>query len=184
MNEDDLRVQRTRNLLQKALIELMASKDYEEISVRDLTTRAQVGYRTFFHHYECKDELLQTIIDSALAEFLQVRIAPGADEVPLQNTLSALHYAQEHADLFRLLLRTSAAEKLVVMATDFGMVEGKSFFSGSGLPDDLVAYHFASSVISLMRWWLEHDMPYPPEEMAEYINQLLILPIRQLPTGG
>lgn len=180
MNESDLRVQRTRNLLQKALIKLMATQEYQDISVRELTQEAQVGYRTFFHHYESKEALLQSIIDGALEGFLQVRITPGKDDAAATNTLVALQYAQAHADLFRLLLRTSAAEKLVAVVFDFGLAEGRAFFSRTGMPEQLVAYHFASSTVNLLRWWLENDMPFSAAEMAGYINQLVILPIRGL----
>ncbi|MCB0157772.1 MAG: TetR/AcrR family transcriptional regulator C-terminal domain-containing protein [Caldilineaceae bacterium] len=184
MNENDLRVQRTRNLLQGALIDLMADKAYEDISVRDLTQHAQVGYRTFFHHYESKDALLQVIVDDALEQFRQARLDPGADSVPATNTLAALHYAEGHADVFRLLLRSSSAETLVAATFDFGLEEGKLFFGESDVPADLVAHYFASSIVGLIRWWLEHDMPFSAEEMAGYINRLVIHPIQALAQDG
>ena len=184
MNENDLRVQRTRSLLQGALIELMAETAYEDISVRDLTGHAQVGYRTFFHHYESKDALLQVIVDDALERFRQARIDPGPDSAPVTNTVAALHYAEEHADVFRLLLRTSSAETLVTATFDFALGEGKMFFGESDVPQDLVAHHFAASMVTLIRWWLEHDMPCSAEEMAGYINRLLIRPIQALNQDG
>ncbi len=180
MNESDLRVQRTRRLLQEALIDLMAVTEYDAISIRDLTGEAQVGYRTFFRHYASKDELLQAVIDDALERFRQARLDPGPADAPVRNTIAALHYAEEHADVFRLLLRTAAAERLVTAIFDFGLEEGRAFFGGSDVPEDLVAYHFATSAVGLMRWWLENDMPFSAEEMADYIIRLLIRPIQDL----
>ena len=100
MNENDLRVQRTRYLLQEAFIHLMAVKEYDDISIRDLTGEAKVGYRTFFRHYASKDELLQAIIDDALERFRQARLDPGPADAPVDNTVAALHYAEEHAEVY------------------------------------------------------------------------------------
>lgn len=184
MNENDLRVQRTRNLLQQALIELISSKGYEEISVRDLTQRAQVGYRTFFHHYENKDALLHSIIDGTLQEFMQSRIAPGTPDAAEKNTLALLEFVEARADIFLLLLRTSAAEQLVAAGYELGMAEGSQFFRGTNMPEQLVAHHFASSMIGFMRWWLENGMPFPAVEMAEYANRLIVRPILKLTETG
>ena len=68
MNENDLRVQRTRSLLRQALIELVQEQGYEPISVRDITKRAQVGYKTFYRHYDGKEALLQALVGSIIDE--------------------------------------------------------------------------------------------------------------------
>lgn len=184
MNENDLRVQRTRRLLGEALIALMAERDYEAISIGDITQTAQVGYRTFFRHYESKDALLQAVIDDIMARFRRMRVLPDIAGSSEQNTIAAFHFAEEHADLFRLLLQTRAAEVLIATVSDFAMEEGENFFSGSDLPDELVTYHFASSIVNFLRWWLLNNMPFPAEEMAVYVNHLLIRPINALSTGN
>lgn len=181
MNEDDLRVQRTRKRLQEGLLELLSHTPYEDITVRDIAQQAQVGYRTFFRHYDSKEALLQAIIDTVIADFRHVRLAPEVPNAAEQNTLLMLQYVQKHAHELRLLLRTSAAEDLVAATLSFAEEEGKAFFSQTSLPDDLVAHHFAWSAVNLVRWWLEHDMPFPPEEMAVIINRLVIQPIKDLP---
>lgn len=184
MNENDLRVQRTRRLLREALIDLITSHGYEPVTIRDITSKAQVGYKTFFRHYESKEALLQAIIDETVSAFREVLLPPTMPNAPKKNTLAALHFSQAHAVLMRALLQSSASDQLLTPFMELGLKEGALSFSGSGIPDELVAHHFASSIISLLQWWLENDMAYPVEEMADYIDRLLIQPIKELNQRG
>src|SRR5262245_41400479 len=59
----DRRVQKTRKLLQDALIELVAEKGYEAVSIREILDRANVGRSTFYAHFQDKDQLLHSILD-------------------------------------------------------------------------------------------------------------------------
>src|SRR5215212_11646165 len=55
----DRRVQRTRALLHDALVSLVHEKSYDDIVVKEILARADVGRSTFYAHYRDKDELLE-----------------------------------------------------------------------------------------------------------------------------
>jgi AcrR family transcriptional regulator len=59
----DRRVQKTRKLLQDALIELVAEKGYESVTVQEILDKANVGRSTFYAHFQDKDQLLHSILD-------------------------------------------------------------------------------------------------------------------------
>jgi AcrR family transcriptional regulator len=180
MNEEDVRVQRTQRALQQAFIDLVIEQSYEAISVRAIAQRAKVGYKTFYRHYQDKETLLYAILGGILEEGQTVLLPPTTPLAAEQNTLNAFRFADRYADLFRVLLRSPVAETLVQPLIDFGVAESHRFFGGSDMPDELVAHHFVSSMMSLMRWWLEHGGQYGPDEMAGYVNRLLIRPIGAL----
>lgn len=90
-----------------------------------------------------------------------------------------MRVAQHYANLFRVLLCSPAAERLIQPLILFGLAGGHRSFGGD-TPAEVAAYHFVTSMRALIRWWLEHDMPYPPEEMAEYVNRLVIRPLTRL----
>jgi len=62
-NDVDRRVQKTRKLLQDALIELVAEKGYESVTIREILDKANVGRSTFYAHFQDKDQLLNSILD-------------------------------------------------------------------------------------------------------------------------
>ena len=61
-NVVDRRVQKTRKLLQDALIELVAEKGYESVTIREILDKANVGRSTFYAHFQDKDQLLHSIL--------------------------------------------------------------------------------------------------------------------------
>ncbi len=57
----DRRIQRTRQLLQDALITLILEKGYNKITVQHIIDEANVGRSTFYAHYLDKDELMARV---------------------------------------------------------------------------------------------------------------------------
>ena len=52
-----------------AAMQLMQEKDYEAISIGELSTRAGVDRRTFYRHFNSKEEIAQLIIDEAFNKY-------------------------------------------------------------------------------------------------------------------
>src|SRR5260370_114076 len=57
VNEADPRVKRTRKLLQDALLELLAEKSFDAITVQDIAERSTINRATFYAHFVDKYEL-------------------------------------------------------------------------------------------------------------------------------
>src|SRR6266496_2461948 len=59
----DRRVQKTLQLLQNALVELIPEKGgYDAVTIQEILDRANVGRSTFYAHFENKDQLLHSIL--------------------------------------------------------------------------------------------------------------------------
>ncbi|MGA2477739.1 MAG: TetR/AcrR family transcriptional regulator [Spirochaetia bacterium] len=57
--KQDPRIARTRSLLWTTLVALIDELGYAGVSVRDVTTRANVNRSTFYRHFEDKDDLFR-----------------------------------------------------------------------------------------------------------------------------
>jgi AcrR family transcriptional regulator len=80
----DPRVTRTRQLLQQALTDLMAEKNFEAITVQDIAARATVNRVTFYAHFQDKYALLEYSVREAIRQRLQ-RDLPGAAHLSPEN---------------------------------------------------------------------------------------------------
>ncbi len=58
-DREDLRVRRTRHLLQEKFWELLAEQSFQSITIQDITARAMVNRATFYDHFVDKYALLQ-----------------------------------------------------------------------------------------------------------------------------
>jgi AcrR family transcriptional regulator len=77
-NIEDLRVQRTRRLLQIKFWELLGEQSFQSIKVKDITSRAMVNRATFYDHFVDKYALLQYSIREWFRDILEQQ-QPGRD---------------------------------------------------------------------------------------------------------
>ncbi len=115
-NDLDRRVQKTRKLLQDALIELVAEKSYESVTIREILDRANVGRSTFYAHFQDKDQLLHSILDrlNELFEqheklFLDAKKNFGNADImnlthELSHTLSLFKFIGQNHRFFKAML--------------------------------------------------------------------------------
>jgi hypothetical protein len=66
-------------------------------------------------------------------------------------------------------------EHIIDIATD-EVLNQNIPLEGSAVPSEVAAYHLVNSSIGLLQWWLEHDMPYPPERMGIIFHELVFQP--------
>jgi AcrR family transcriptional regulator len=71
----DPRIRRTRQLLQGALRNLLEQKEFDKISVQDITEAATLNRATFYAHYEDKFALLGELIRVTFLDLLAQRNA-------------------------------------------------------------------------------------------------------------
>lgn len=83
----DPRIKRTRQLLQQALMALMAEKSFQAITVQDITERATINRVTFYAHFEDKYALLEYNIREMIRQRLR-------SEMPDDASFSSENLAQ------------------------------------------------------------------------------------------
>ncbi len=194
----DRRVTRTQSALRKALLELIQEKDYDSITVEEITARADLARTTFYLHYRDKEELLldyfDELIGERIQEFAQIPLSilahpPGdakKSSISVRPIAVVFHHAAENAALYRLVLNGQGmlrvAEQLrhTINQTANDMLLTKVEQEGLKLemPVNLLVQCFVGAFLAGLAWWLEQDMPCPPEEMARRIRLLLFPGIR------
>lgn len=67
----DPRILRTRQLIMDSFVELSSKKEFKDLTIKDITTAAQINRSTFYYHFEDIYDLL----DKALTESLLVNLS-------------------------------------------------------------------------------------------------------------
>jgi hypothetical protein len=89
-------------------------------------------------------------------------------------------YVQENRDLCRVLLDSTDTMELLKPVQEIGRSDSTLRLNASlhgRVPLDAAVAHLMSSLVMLIRWWLDHDMPYPPERMGQIAAELIIRPV-------
>jgi AcrR family transcriptional regulator len=179
MDMQDRRVKRTQKALARALIALTLEKGYAAITIRDITDRAEVGYATFFRHYHDKDALLKDVLVVVLDDLTGLLQAPMNSAPHVVTGTLIFRYVQEHTEVVHVLLsshRSSAMAREIVESGTQTVFNQNEPLAESFIPPEIAAYHLVTSTISLIQWWLDHNMPYPPEQMGLVYQELIARP--------
>ena len=180
MEKIDRRIKRTKRQLRDALISLTLEKGFNSVTIRDITDRADVGYTTFFRHYPDKESLLADVLDSMGNEFVEMLMPHSLLTAPEKMGTLLFEYVRENANLCRVLLDSTDTMVLLRSVQEFAVEETRELFTGSldgQVPFNLAANHMITSLVMLIRWWLENEMPYSPDRMGKITSQLIIRPV-------
>lgn len=177
-HKQDQRIIRTRARLATALLELTLEQGYEAVTIRDIVQRAGIGYATYFRHYADKESLLLDALGFYLAELIAlIRQQPAGDGVRAGQQLFDFVGSREQLSRVFLLSSTSAGlTDKVVAAGMQSIFESASPRADAEIPADITAFHVVSASLALVRWWLEHAMPYPPAQMGVIYDRLVLQP--------
>ena len=69
----DPRIRRTRQLLQQSLAQLLQTRDFDKLSVHEITTAAGLNRATFYAHYPDKFALLECMVGSRFLALIASR---------------------------------------------------------------------------------------------------------------
>lgn len=182
----DRRVRRTQKLLGEALISLALEKGFKNITIQDVTDRADIGYRTYFRHYSGLEELSLAVAQEKLDEVYEVlelpktlEDAPDPVAATSQSGKILFRYIQEHQQIFKIILLDNNLRFVLDPIMRMSREKTEVFLSRvpePNVPISIVANHIVSAVFALMRWWIENDMSHTPEEMGEIYAKLIIQP--------
>jgi AcrR family transcriptional regulator len=185
----DRRVQRTRRLLQDALLALILEKGYEAITVQDILDRANLGRSTFYVHYRDKDDLLVSEFEHFKLIFraYDAQLSAGAQRTTPAPTpsLAFFRHAGEQHRLYKAMVGKQGSEivrrylyqyvaDLMTSHLNRQIAQSKHLM----VPREILVHYVVSSFMALLTWWLDHDMPYTAERMEEILNTLTVSGLR------
>lgn len=169
----DLRVSRTQQALQTALLLLLEKTPFSKITVQTICQKAGVSRATFYMHYQDKYALLRVCLERL---WQQANHQPG-DHNEIVRRVVFLTY--HNARLFKNIISDRSDQELIYMlsqavVTDMMTKLEKRKAKGARypVPEQILARFISGGMAHLLIWWMLDNCPTPPEEMAEHLNAL------------
>lgn len=173
--------QRTRRQLADALVELCEEKQYYDITVGELCSKAGFYRSTFYRYYETKDQLLREIEHTYLENTRRLTrslydFRPDAPEeqaaVFLRELTADMEYHRENARLCRFLLSPAGdlyfRQKMVesIVETVQTNLQKRGKFSGGDV-HYLVNYFVSGYIATVYEWLIREDKT--PAQIAGFL---------------
>ena len=174
---EDLRVIKTREAIHSAFKQMICDMDYDEITIKELTQRAQINRKTFYLHYGSLDDLVEELQQEIAENFISRKVSYAS----MNDIRGLIRLFFEHAANMPLLherLMCSGSyrpiwEKINKRIMDYRRETNRGAFGMNQYEENLVfAYYGANSTI-LYRQWVEDGKKLSLEELIDIAEKLI-----------
>lgn len=180
----DLRVVKTRLAIQSRFLDLLLKKNFNELTVKDITSAANIGRGTFYLHYQDKYDLLEKVIEEGLGatidKFQPHEYLVGGQVIPeriIQFVLKIFEHFRENERFFRAMLFNEGIPMFRHRMQQRFLKKFHHEVELIGLPGqvadpstlEILPIFISSGMIGLVGWWFENQMRIPEKDMARKV---------------
>ncbi|MED0826541.1 TetR/AcrR family transcriptional regulator [Bacillus pacificus] len=188
----DLRVVRTKTAIRNAFVELIEEKGFDAITVKDITTKANINRGTFYAHYQdkfdlmtkCQEEIMYKFSNIAKQKLPEVIADLGSSPSPTMPFIlitSILEFLNENSDFMKAVLSPKGDLSFQTKLKDFMW---KTIFEDTNgalinkenllVPSQYLASYMASAHIGVIQQWLNNGQKETPEEIAHILSTIAV----------
>lgn len=176
----DRRVQRTRELLQRALMQLIDEKGYDAITINDITERANLGRTTFYLHYQNKDDLMldhhaNFAQHMSIASMTYEQIM--SDE-PLAQSVTFLRRLEQGRAIYLSIIEAKDADMMMQavheqVAENLAQNLERVFNTKTPkIPLDVLTRYIIGAQLSLVDWWMRKRTTHDADDIARQLHHM------------
>jgi len=182
MNEQDIRVIKTKKNLQLALIQLLKEKDLEKINVTGLCRQSGITRKTFYLHYENVRKYFEEFIKQLLEELEQsmektIKYRMMTNRQLDANMIHLFEHVYHNKESYQFIFSSNSNFAYYQMFFKRIKVIVKSSMElmdlGHELTDFQVAYQANAILGMILEWYFEGF-----QKSVEEMNRLLMTSLR------
>lgn len=159
-----------------ALIQLMEKKDFNAISITELTKRAGVGRVSFYRNFEDKTDVLRKYLNDIQYEFMLSRELNRRDGNFTEYITELFTHLYNYKELAILLLK---ANMFYLVKEQFDYVFDKLKTTSE---EEAALFFLSGGLYNAFYYWVSNDFSISSKEIAEkitlYINAQNLLIIK------
>ena len=175
--KEDRRVRKTKKALREGLAELLTEKSIQNITVRELTDKADVHRSTFYANFVDIYDLYNHIEETVISELRDI-ITGTQDLDSTQCIILLFEYISANKQISRLVLGsnlgTSFIHRVSALFKDIYVAHWRTTYNLNVSSDKLEAYaHFLfSGYLGVIREWVVNDFEPSENELLEIISDI------------
>lgn len=180
MNEQDVRVIKSKKAIRDALFSILAVKPINKITIKEISEAAGINRKTFYSHYDSVEDII-TEMENELVVSIDSYLK---NCIIAEYGLNPYYFIQFINSIYSS--NPEFCESLVsvhnyhFLAEKIKKVFKNQLIDGMNLPDkdkfiiDLKIEFYLSGVSSVYIEWIKRGKPCPFEELSAIINNLVM----------
>lgn len=180
----DRRKQKTRDAIFKAFSTLLKKKRYGNITVQEIIDEANIGRSTFYAHFDTKDELLKAMCTDIFSHVFKDELTSekthdfSNENNGLETKLThILHHLNDRENNIVGILSCESGELFMRYFKGY-LIEMFSKYLNEikvNAPADFVLNYLVGSFAETVKWWIDNEMRYTPEETTRYYIEVSLV---------
>lgn len=168
---DNQRIRLTKRLLKEALISCLNEKKIEDITIKELTTRAGINRSTFYLHYDNQQGLLKELEQDFINELMNHFSNITTSYTTIEVIQELLEYIRVNKDTTKVLLCKNENIDLQknILALVFSLFKEKISFNLEPSLAEYVYRYLLMGSYAVITAWLENDFNIGIKEISELI---------------
>ncbi len=194
MNKSESKYFNTALLMDQAFLEILETKDFEYITVKEICERAGVNRSTFYLHYETIADLLRESIEYMNSQFNSYFVSDGRLDIGNIEKASEedlylitptylgpyLQYIKDHRRLFKVSIEKA---NTLGAKNKFDSLFRHVFapiMDRYNIPNEnrlLILSFYINGIMGIVKEWLSRDCAEPVELILDIITECIKKPI-------
>ncbi len=166
--------QKSREALLAAFEALVVSKPYQQISVGNIVSKADVGRSTFYDHFKNKDELLRNSL-VGIVELLAETTSASCDP---ERVAHLLDHFRDVGDVARSFFAGPSLELLVAAIQEAilerPLEEPPDRNTSPSMPREFSARLAAETMVAMIRAWLNEEDACDARDFANMLHRAML----------
>lgn len=166
---------KSQQMIQEALLALIAEKTYNEITVTEICKKADIVRKTFYRNFNCKDDVINYMLDSALSIMLTYL---DLEKMNMLNIFVRVYiFILENKEFLILFYKSSLFHLISKRLVSF--INEKDLFTKFNhekikkhyykyLPSQIIA-----TIVSIVEVWIESGFSDTPFELARLTEDIM-----------
>ena len=161
-----------RSCLLHALLALMNEKTFQEISICDITRRANVSRMAYYRNYSSKEEILTSHLEDVVRQYAQFTQPKATDELRInkKNIVRLFEFCKEQQEFIQECDNAGLGYLFLDAFTAYLL---RYFMrEGEGKKREYILNAYASALYSTIVKWLRNGARETTEQMAEMLYRI------------
>ncbi len=176
---EERRVRKTKRTIRNAFAALLAEKDVNQITVKDIADRADINRKTFYNHYRGVYQVMDEIENSIVDDFdRMLREASGSIDLrnPAMIYEKLTQLLQKDIDFYGNLLcmngNNSLRDKLFSRLKAHALVSMQARLPIAQQELELGIHFTFSGLMSVYQHWFQSDRTLSLDELTKTVSRL------------
>lgn len=173
--KEDMRAEKSAELLYEALTHCMAKKEFDKITISELSKESTVSRATFYRNFDEVIDILYWKCDRLFREVLTAFVASGSDLTQADGLINnVFHFWMKHTDILEILIERGRVDIIYNSFLNNASVVMEYLSDKLHLPEWNTRYLISTRVgifVGIFQAWIAGGKQESGEELTEIVNR-------------